>query len=169
MISHGHQIPDELGKTWSGNPLNWEDSEERTWNIAIKWAKTDGAPRPVGITITLAEGDGALNSALLRELPIGALARFDLQHEGARRPQNSWGQIKPKKLIGPQRGQALEPELLKMIARLYEEAVMNGQPPSKAIAREMNISPSTAAKRIMAARRSKFLGPAIPGKKGEIS
>ena len=169
MISEGHKNSDKLGETWSGNPLSWKDSEACSWNIELEWAQTDGAPRPVGLTVSLATGDGALNSTLLRKLPIGALARFDLQHEGARRPKNAWGKLTPDKLKGPRRGQPLEPELLKLVARLYEEAVTNGQQPSQSIAKEMDISASTAAKRIMAARRFKFLGQAIPGKKGEVN
>lgn len=167
MIFPRHQTPRRAGETWSGNPLSWKDSESRTWNVVLEWEKAEGAPRPIGISLSLTSGEGTLNSALLRELPIGTLARFDLQHKSPKPQKDSWSSIGLEKSRGPRRGHALEPELLKVVARLYEEALMSGQKPSQAIARQLNISPSTAAKRIMAARKQKFLGPAIPGKKGE--
>lgn len=168
MISNGHiPQPKSRNHTWSGNPLTWKDSESRGWNVTLEWATVNGAPQPTGISIALARGEGTLNSSVLRELPIGALARYDLQH-GAARVSSSRPNPQPApKDRGPQRGQSLDPKILDQVARLYQQAVTTGVPPAMLIAHQFAISQSAAAKRIMAARKAGFLGPASPGKKGE--
>lgn len=152
----------------SGNSLVWKDSESRKWNIIFQWKLINGTPHPTGISISLIEGEGSITSSLLRELPIGAIIRFDLQHGGARKIYSqSQIQISPE-TQGPLRGNPLNSNILEQVSLLYRQALQLGTSPTKMISQAYLISESSAAKRIMAARKAGFLGPASPGKKGEF-
>lgn len=154
--------------TISGNSLVWKDSQSRKWNIIFQWRLINGTPHATGISLSLVEGEGSLSSSLLRKLPIGALINYDLQHGGAQKIcLQSKIQISSE-TQGPQRGQPLDSKILEQVAFLYRQALQNGTSPSKMIAQAFLITESSAAKRIMAARKAGFLGPACPGKKGEL-
>jgi hypothetical protein len=103
----------------------------------------------------------------MREIPIGELARFDLNNNGARQPRATRAGESTVKGTGPQRGTPLDQKALETVAHLYREALRTGKPPAATVAAALNIAPSTAAKRIMAARRQNLLGPTAPGRKGE--
>lgn len=168
MISLGHSSARPRGaQTWFGNPLTWTDRANREWNITLEWSQEQGAPRPVGMTVSLATLPASMTSALLRELPIGELAQIDLNNNSARQPRAVRATKAQPKTVGPQRGTPLDRATLETVARLYREALQNGKPPAETIANALSISPSTAAKRIMAARKMNILGPAAPGRKGE--
>ena len=63
------------------------------------------------------------------------------------------------------RGRAHSDEELQAVAEAYREAVRLGVPVQNAVAETFNVSRSTAAKRIMAARKSGRLRPS--GREGE--
>jgi hypothetical protein len=58
---------------------------------------------------------------------------------------------------GPQRGRRLSMSTLRRVAAAYYAAMATGAPVQAAVASEMGISTSMAAKRIMAARRAGLL------------
>lgn len=70
-------------------------------------------------------------------------------------------------LKGAQRGASLPDDLLEEVARIYKDSVNYGNSPIPAIAQSFGISKSTAAKRVMLARKLGYLGKAVKGKAGE--
>jgi hypothetical protein len=75
--------------------------------------------------------------------------------------------------LAPRRGRRSEPEarreLIGKVVAAYRDLVANGvSRPKPAIARELSISGSYVAALLTAARRQGLLGPAIPGRAGEL-
>lgn len=68
-------------------------------------------------------------------------------------------------LFGAQRGTALTDDALRAVAAVYRQAWQDEDSVTKAVAEAFNVSPSTAAKRVMAARDRGFLGP-TPSNRG---
>lgn len=58
---------------------------------------------------------------------------------------------------------------LELVAALYRRAVAAGSPPSRAIATEFGITPSTARKWVQRARARGLLGPALGRRVGEAA
>ena len=69
--------------------------------------------------------------------------------------------------FGARRGEALQHEDLAEVAEVYRAATRAGEPVTKAIGERFGIASSTAAKRILMARRAGLLGAPIAGKAGE--
>jgi hypothetical protein len=63
---------------------------------------------------------------------------------------------------------ALTDEHLKKVADEYRSALDDGFSPTETVAYKMNAARSTAARWVMRARKRGFLGPAIPGRPGEL-
>ncbi len=59
-------------------------------------------------------------------------------------------------------------EELSAVARTYREAVRFGADPVLEVAKALGVTRSTASKRVMRAREVGMLGPAVPGKAGEV-
>lgn len=69
----------------------------------------------------------------------------------------------------PRRGSPITEATLRDVASRYKAAVEAGKPPTQAVARELNIARSTAARWVAAARKRGFLGAAMRGKGGEAT
>jgi hypothetical protein len=52
------------------------------------------------------------------------------------------------------------------VAHVYRHALLFGDPPTKAVAEELGLSPATAGRWVALARAAKYLGPAEVGKAG---
>lgn len=61
--------------------------------------------------------------------------------------------------VGVQRRRKITPEHLKEVARVYQSALANDDPPTRAVERHFAVSHSTAAKWVGAARRADLLPP----------
>jgi hypothetical protein len=70
---------------------------------------------------------------------------------------------------GPQSGRPLSEDDLQVVANLYRDARERGLATGRYLAQHLHISESTATKRIAAARRAGFLGPALGTKAGEVT
>jgi hypothetical protein len=75
--------------------------------------------------------------------------------------------------LAPRRGRRSDPEarreLIGKVVAAYRDLVANGvRQPKPAIARELSISESYVAALLTAARRQGLLGPAVPGRAGEL-
>jgi hypothetical protein len=152
---------------WLGTPMEWTDSTKKRWTIQFEWGYFQGSPHPFQLRISIETGSAPITAKTINEIPFRDLTKFDLQHT----PAPSISELKvprPKSATGPQRGHALNEDTLAIVADLYRFALRRGLSPATYIAETMNISKSTAAKRIMAARRHQFLGQAPSSKKGEL-
>jgi hypothetical protein len=69
----------------------------------------------------------------------------------------------------PRRGSPISQEHLAEVAKRYREAAEKGDHPTQAVAREMNVARSTAARWVGLARRHGLLGPSLPGRAGEAT
>jgi hypothetical protein len=58
---------------------------------------------------------------------------------------------------------------LRLVARIYADAVRQGVSPNKLIRSELAVPPATASRWMAAAQRAGFLHPVSTGKPGEIS
>lgn len=108
-----------------------------------------------------------VGATIVRTIPFGEIEVAVRQHRAKRTARRVLKRSKARR--GPQHGKRLSDSDLKRIGEIYLQSGKSGERPRKKIAREFKISTSAAAKRIMAARRRGFLGPALVGKTGEVS
>ncbi|CAB4712103.1 unannotated protein [freshwater metagenome] len=179
------------GKTWQIN-VSWQQIQGRPEPVMVTLSSigADGPlpnlsrPQPTdrdGFTY-LDQDPFAVTAALIRKLPIG-------QHLATMRQMHARGlndEATALRSIGasdhaqhvadlayrwgtPQRGAPLRLEVLTKVADEYRHAQRLGTNVYATIAAACGISPSTASKRIMAARRAGLLGPAVPGRAGEAT
>lgn len=113
-----------------------------------------------------------LSADAIRRLPLGSVLagmRRDLAWEGkvgvgTESDQGRRRRAVARSATGPQRGSALSSDDLQAVSEAYRRAWREGRPVTVAIAEQFHIAPSTAAKRIMAARRAGLLdgvGPRV--------
>jgi hypothetical protein len=101
--------------------------------------------------VTVKARDGStVTGEVLRKVPVERMLREHLSaiRKPRRRPST-----------------AILDELLQ-VATIYGQAYVAHQPPVQAVAKQLNIPESTAAKKVMAARRAGLLRPTTPGKAG---
>jgi hypothetical protein len=134
-------------ETDNSRPVSSPDFRAVPWGDGIaKAAKSmlEGAPTPTG------RPDFYLMAPLT---DLGAFARTVEQARSAELPRRG----RP----------SLGDELYRETARVYREAWAHHEPdPTGAVARYFDIRPTTAARRVVTARRLGFLGKATPRKAG---
>lgn len=144
----------------------------RTWPdprgfwITLRWDIVNGRVDPVEVTITAPKGR-IVTREVLREIPLGKIVD-ESRVEQIALAERAAKAAKTKQ--GKRDGHAYAAKLgggLEVVAATYREAFAAGRSPIEAVAKELGIAESTAAKRVMAARRAGFLGQARPGKGGE--
>ena len=142
----------------------WTDLNKNDWRITFEITNHKGRRQPIGFKITAAtDNQTPLTSETLRSFPFTRIFAQYLAKDSSAQTRTDIS-IKQK---GPQRGTPLQNSTLESVAQIYRHALNTGVSPTKLIAEQMNISTSTAAKRIQKAREQFFLKPANPGKPGE--
>lgn len=137
------------------------------WIVYSKWELINHRPEPTSIEFTRHDGR-AITASQLRAIPLGEIVSrwrhalpvsvnvirrqgpipgFDLSPEA----------YEPFASTGPQRGQRLSREELEKVAAVYRQAWRDGMPVQEAVRTACNVAPSTATKRIMAARKAGLL------------
>ena len=143
---------------------NWVHRGHR-YPVRIYWAVIDGRYEPVEVTISGGAGR-KIDAQLLRRLPFGQIVSTarrnhkDLVADTVRSEANAarrQAALQRRKQWGPQRGVPLSPDDLDAVAAVYLAAYDAGLPVTRAVADEFDISPSTAGKRIWAARQAGLL------------
>jgi hypothetical protein len=162
--------------------MEWNDAATgMNWDIEIEgWTDVDGRQEPIAMKISpagfssrRATVTSGLTGEVLRRVPWGTLIRDDrVRLSKALRS----GEVRTSAALGstdeladrfaPARGRTRTPEALEAVATVYREAWHSGESPTRAVADAFQISYSTAAKRVAAARRAGHLPPASPGKAG---
>lgn len=134
--------------------------------VTIVWTTLNGRLEPHKVTVQAPEGRPVTAEAL-RSIPLGTIVtelrtRVAAAHERRSRTSTSSEERARWLKVASQAGGALEP-----VAEIYREAHRAGLSPIEEVATALGVSKSTAAKRVVAARRAGHLGPAVPGKAGE--
>jgi hypothetical protein len=125
------------------------------WEISISLGAEVGTANVNVLQIKSIDGGLPITHAVLTELPMREITREALRKE--------FVGIAPKAGIATaHRGRTHSDEELRLVADAYEKAMNLHIPVQQAVAQTFNVSRSTAAKRIMAARKRGLLGPRGP-------
>ena len=139
--------------------LHWKDPvAKKGFDVTIKLKKIDGFIRLAGISIDPV-GDFDLTVEMYRRVPIIELWKQAVKQSMPKPEFNAT-------LTGAQRGSTLPDDLLEEVATIYKDALNYKLSPIEAVAKSFSISKSTAAKRVMLARKHGYLGKATRGKAG---
>jgi hypothetical protein len=143
-----------------------------TWQVVTTWATRFGRPEPIAVTISAPEAEWPIVGNTIRRIPFGKLQQ-EARQDAARMEamfkakgtglggeagefyqglETAFGEI-----AGSHRGRATTQQELEEVADVYTKAWGLGQPVTEAVAKHFTIAPSTAAKRIMAARKAGLL------------
>jgi hypothetical protein len=148
--------PDE-GVHWDYEAF-WKDRNGAEWEISLEFRVKRGAVILRAIQFASRNSATSVTHAALVEFPLNEIV------SDARR-QEFEAVVRKKRTSDAHRGRAHSGEELQAVADAYREAVRLGVPVQNAVAETFNVSRSTAAKRIMAARKSGRLRPS--GREGE--
>ena len=152
------------------------------WTVKVEWTSRRGQSHPRSITFALADSKaippalGRLRASNLRHFPFKDALNLARQGRAERRASvrvykdlDAASRTGAKRSVtdpssssiptGPQQGARIGREQSQLVARIYKQAVENGTAVTDAVADALNVSRSTATKRIMRARRDGFLAP----------
>lgn len=144
------------------------------WRVSTTWTEIAGRMEPTRIEIAATDDHAAVNGEVLKRLSFGTIIA---DHRRRLIEANDWFartvddvDASPQEraaakraferrvaTLGARRGIALNPDGLEAVARVYREAHQRGQPVQAAVAETFGIARSTAASRIMLARRAGLL------------
>jgi hypothetical protein len=145
------------------------EPEIGTWKIKGKWHMVRKTPEVFEVTISSASAESPITTTALRAIPLSRIfdeQRATLKSQQVDRIMVAVESIQPRTRStsasgrtaqGSRQGVALDDELLKRTAAEYHIAQISGLPVQQHIAAFFNVSRSTAAKRIMAARAKGFI------------
>jgi hypothetical protein len=139
----------------------------RQWEVRTVWSVDSGRLEPVKVSV-IGAGNARVVADVLRRLPIGTMQQTARRvgaesSERFKAARSDWSPdvVAFLDTIGRgHRGVATTPEEIAEVARVYLKAWGNGEPVTEAVAKAFMISPSTAGKRIMKARRAGLLDSA---------
>jgi hypothetical protein len=144
----------------------WTDESGRRWRAHLKWGVVGGRAEPVSIEITSADGH-PVTAAAVRAYPLAEFIRSNRERHNkflkvyaddeTLDPATRKAAKRRMAEFSARRGVAHSPEGLEAVADVYRKAFFAGESVTKAVADAFGIAPSTAAKRIMAARRAHLL------------
>lgn len=157
---------------------SYEDAQGNSWTFGFRWEVIRGRYEPVELTVTT-HGQ-PITATGLRGLPLGEIfseariAQMETATQTERPPDAVEDRIQyvhdaitdleqrmseriaelraRNEAWGPHRGKATTPEELEHVVLAYRTARAYGRPVTEAVAEALDVSPSTAGKRIMAAR-----------------
>jgi hypothetical protein len=146
----------EMAVTARGMAAGAPQWEELTGEEHTSWvALIDETARARGYVLTEAELAADAESAYRRW--VGGFTDDERAHAGALAEG-----------LQARKGRTLTTGDLEVVADVYRAAWRQGANPRHAVAEQFHLSDSGAAKRIRAARGAGLLGPARPGKAGEV-
>ena len=138
-----------------------------TYRLGLEFKSVGRTEELVKMQVQAMTRTKPLIATIVRAIPFGEIETAVKRHRAKQNMKRV--PMRSRQNRGPQHGRRLPDNDLKRISEIYLQASHDGELPREIIAREFGISTSAAAKRIMAARRRGFLGPALVGKTGEAS
>jgi len=136
----------------------WEDRDGIKWDVSLEFRAVRGSLILQAVEVASRNSKSSVSHSVLVELPLNEFV-------ADARKQEFEAIISSRRSSDAHRGRAHSDEELQAVAGAYREAVRLGVPVQNAVAETFNVSRSTAAKRIMAARKSGRLRPS--GREGE--
>jgi hypothetical protein len=151
----------------------WPNPKRGPWRVACKWADVDDYARLIGVEIeslVVQKGPAltmeTLTASVWRKIPLDHVA--DLVLQKIRETQAEFN-VGPSEGKGPARkGRGAKPgrrplttEDLQEVAAIYRRG---GTSPTKAVADQLHISRSAAAKRVVRAREAGLLAGTLQGR-----
>lgn len=120
--------------------------------VGSDWNLLDGRMEPTRVWVRSIGDSRPIGAELIKRLPLGSI----LKTHRARMVTHTERGPDPKRsaLYGARRGIAMTPEALGDVAAVYRRAYARGEPVQRAVADAFGIATSTAANRIMLARRA---------------
>lgn len=136
----------------------WPDPEKGPYLLTLRWARSNGRPRPVGLHLDLEDPTGPpLTTSMMRDLKLAEIVVEDRERL-AHIPQ-----VKPAADVVVEGMRPATVKRLQRASEIYMKAWRAGEPPTKAVERQMNASPAAAANLVRRARAAGFLPPTSPG------
>jgi hypothetical protein len=133
--------------------FNWTDHNGRNWSITVKVVPQFGYALSE-LSIRPTSPGYALTQTIVRQMPILEWERTTLAAHAAHLTTAATALHSP-----PHSGRPHSDHDLSLVADIYRTALNARLPARKAVADAFNISQSTAAKRVMAARKRGLLPP----------
>ena len=140
----------------------WPDPETGPYLLTLKWARVDGRPKLAGVHVDLDDLQGPpVTTSLLRDLKLGEIMVEDREKLPYEPVIQQLTEPLSVKVAGLRPATARR---LHRAAELYVAAWRAGEPPTKAVEREMNVTPAAAANLVRRAREVGLLPPTTPGR-----
>jgi hypothetical protein len=156
-IVGGSELARNEDSCWDYDAV-WEDRDGHKWDVSLDFRASRGSLNLHAVEIASRDSSLSVSHSVLVELPLSELV-------SDARKQEFEAIFARRKSSDAHRGRAHSDEELQAVAEVYLNALSLGIPVQGAVAETFKVSKSTAAKRIMAARRSGWLDP--PGSKGD--
>ena len=130
--------------------MRFQDANGSRWSVEVELKATHGRIGISSLSISSVDGQTPLTRRILRDLPLDELFR---QHMAIESKQLS----KRNQKKTSHKGRTHTEDELCEVAKIYMAAFQAHRPVQKTVADMLGISVSTAAKRIMAARRHGYI------------
>jgi hypothetical protein len=130
--------------------MTFREANGSQWSVEVELKITSGRIGISSLSISSVDGTTPLSRRILRDLPLDQLFR---QHMAVESKQL----LKRNQKETGHKGRMHTEDELREVAKIYMAAFQAHRPVQKTVADMLGISVSTAAKRIMAARRSGYI------------
>ncbi len=149
QVKKSHQIP----RCQPDSFAVYTDSAGRSWEVAVEYKIINGRPDVAAFTVRSSDLRAPISQRLLREIPLEALFKKALATEVGLLSRSP----RARRSSTAHQGRPHSDHELKSVADIYVSAFNARVPVQQAVANALGVSVSTAAKRIMAARKQGYI------------